>query len=232
MTFSPFTKFSNLKYGFSNRADGSMNRHLGKENRDKYFKYINVNPERVITADLIHGSHVAKVSDQDAGRMIAETDGLVTDLKNLLLSATAADCFLIYCYDPSKNAIGIAHAGWRGLLAGVIENTIDKLTQNFGVAPQSIFIGISPGIRECHFEISPKDREKFKEYPQFILEKSSRVFVGLPGSIQTKLQSKGILTENIEDCNVSTHCNEKEYFSYRRDKPKDVQVQVGYIGLI
>lgn len=232
MIFSQFAKYPNLKYGFSNREDGSLNRHLEKNNRKKYFREIKVDPDRVVTADLIHGANVVSVSDKEAGTMITKTDGLVTGSKNLFLSATAADCFLLYFYDPSKNIIGIAHAGWRGLLADVVENTIDALIKNFDVAPKNILVGISPGIRKCHFEISSIDKKKFNKYYDFIFEKDGKVFVSLPDIIKAKLLNRDIFAEQIEDSNTCTYCNERDYFSYRRDKPKDVQVQVGYIGLI
>lgn len=209
-----------------------MNRRLEKDNRKKYFTSINIDSGRVVTADLVHGASVVEVSNKEAGTMIAKTDGLVTDSKNLFLSATAADCFLLYFYDPMKNVVGIAHAGWRGLLAGVVDNVISALIKNFSLVSQDIIVSISPGIRECHFEISPKDRGKFEEYAKFILERDNKVFVSLPDIIKNKLSNKGVLAEHIEDCNICTYCNEKDFFSYRRDKPNDVQVQVGYIGLI
>lgn len=232
MIFSQFAKHSNLKYGFSNRKDGSMNRHLERENREKYFSTLAIDRNRVITADLVHGANVVKVSDREACTMITKTDGLATDSKNLFLSVTAADCFVLYFYDPSKSVIGIAHAGWRGLLAGVVENTIDALIKNFDVAPKNILVGISPGIRKCHFEISPADQDKFQEYPNFIFEIDGKIFISLPDIIRVTLLNKGILAEQIEDSNTCTYCHETDFFSYRRDKPKDIQVQVGYIGLI
>lgn len=232
MLFSQFTKYPNLKYGFSNRADGSMHRYLEKRNREKYFSVIGIDPARVITADLVHGANTVAVSDEEAGTMIVKTDGLVTDTRDLFLSATAADCFLIFFYDPVKNSVGIAHAGWRGLLAGVVENTVDALVKKFGAVSRDLLAGVSPGIRKCHFEISQTDKEKFREYPDFIFEKDGKIFVDLPGIIKTKLRNENISPNHTEDSNMCTYCNEKEYFSYRRDKPKSLQVQVGYIGLI
>ncbi|MBI4034021.1 MAG: polyphenol oxidase family protein [Candidatus Brennerbacteria bacterium] len=231
MIFSQFAKYPNLKYGFSSRTDGSMHRRLEKRNREEYFDKIGVGYSRVVTADSVHGATVSRVSGSEAGKMIMKTDGLITDSKNLFLSATAADCFLLYFYDPVKKAIGITHVGWRGLLAGVVENTVDSFVENFGVKPQNLLVSIGPGIRECHFEISPADGGKFEEYSEFVSEKDGKVFVGLPDIIKVKLLKRGVLAEHVEDSGICTYCNEKDYFSYRRDRPKDVQPQVGYIGL-
>ncbi len=227
--FSQFSRYQNIKYGFSNRTDGSMHRRLEKENREEYFKSLGIDPSRVVTADLVHGAKAVKVSD---GTIVAKADGLVTDAKGLFLTATAADCFLLYFYDPLKNVIGIAHVGWRGLLAGIVDNTIDALVQNYNVNSHDLLVSVSPGIRECHFEISPTDKEKFRRHSKFILKRKGKVFVDLPGIIKVKLLDKGISPNNIEDSGICTHSNENEYFSYRRDKPRDVQVQIGYIGLV
>ncbi len=209
-----------------------MNRFLERNNRERYFKSADIDPRRVVTADLVHGVRTRRVFGEAAGTMIAGTDGLVTNKENLFLSATAADCFLLYLYDSERNTIGITHVGWRGLLGGVVENAIDVLAESFGVSPQDLFVGISPGIRRCHFEVSPADRKKFQEYADFIFEDGGRIFVDLPGIIMNKLQCGGVSAGHVEDSNKCTYCNGHKYFSYRRDKPKKIETQVGYIGLV
>ena len=106
------------------------------------------------------------------------------------------------------------------------------MVTNFKTDTQDILVGIGPGIRKCHFEISPGDKIKYGAYPDFVLERDNKIFIDLAGIIKTQLQDNGILKEHIEDSGVCTYCEEKEYFSYRRDKPKEVQPMVGYIGLI
>ena len=209
-----------------------MHRRLAKSNREEYLKKVDTDPNLMVTADLIHGAKVARVSDEAAGTMIPGVDGLITDYENLFLSATAADCFLLYFYDPIKNVIGIAHAGWRGLLRGIVENSVAELVAHFDINQKNLVVGVAPGIRQCHFEISAKDYDKFREYQNFILEKDDKIYVSLPDIIKFKLKNVGVRDENIEDSRICTHCQVQEYFSYRRDKPKEVQVMMGYIGLI
>ena len=232
MLFLKFSPHSNLKYGFSNRKDGSMHRHLEMENRVLYFRRMTINPSRVVTADLVHGGRVERVGDTAANTFISNSDGLITNTENLFLSATGADCFLLYFYDPKKNAVGITHVGWRGLLAGVVKNTAKAFVKSFDTSPQELLIGISPGIRACHFEISSSDKIQYQKYPSFIFERDNKVFVDLAGIIKSQLLDKGVLKKHIEDNGRCTYCNEEEFFSYRRDTPKEVQPMIGYIGLI
>jgi YfiH family protein len=231
LIFAQFEKYPELQYGFSGKQDGSMNRRLEKENRSAYFRKKAIDPARVVTADLIHGARAERVGNEAAGIYVPESDALVTGARNLFLSATGADCFIIYFYDPEKGLIGITHAGWRGTLAGVVKNTVQALVENFGTAPKDLRVGISPGIRKCHFEISPGDKIKYQDYPSFILERDGKVFVDLAGIIRGQLVEKGVLEKNIEDSGICTYCNERDFFSYRRDKPKEVQAMVAYIGL-
>lgn len=208
-----------------------MHRYTERANREKYFKANGINPEYVVTADSVHGAQTTVVSDKERGLIIAKTDSLITNSKNVFLAVTAADCFLLYFFDPLKEVIGLAHVGWRGLLNGVVENTIISLIKNFGVNSQNLLIGISPGIRQCHFEISSTDKEKFKEYSKFIFEKNDKTFISLSDIIKIKLLNKDVLTKHLEDSNVCTYCRDKEYFSYRRDHSEQTKVQVGFIGL-
>lgn len=229
--FPHLHRYKNLRYGFSTREDGSMHRHLEKENRERYWRMIGIDPRWVVTADLNHGIGAVKVGEKEGGAMIPETDALVTKEKNVFLSATAADCALLYLYDPKKEIVGIAHAGWRGILKEMPKVIIRKMKDEFGSNLEDIYVGISPAIQKCHFKISPEDAELFKEYPRQILEEDG-VFVDLPGIIKTQLLAVGIQRKNIEDKGICTACEKNTYFSYRRDKPKDVQPMLGYIGMV
>lgn len=231
LTFSQFASYPNLKYGFSKRSDGSMNRQTEKVNRAEYFKKIGLEISRTVTADSVHGARVEVVGAEQGGKMVEARDGLLTKEKNLFLCATGADCFLIYFYDPINQAIGLTHVGWRGLLAGIIKNTIVEFALKFKSDPKNILVGVSPGIRSCHFEISPADKDKYKEYSNFVSETNGRVFVDLPGIIKFQLAEQGILEENSAASEICTYCAAAEYFSYRRDKPTEVQPMMGYIGL-
>ncbi len=230
--FPQFEECRNIKYGFSTRQDGSMNRHTQKGNREAYFRKIGIDPERVVTADLIHGAKVEKVGKESGGKMIQGADSLVANGKKLFVSATGADCFLLYFCDPVKQVAGIAHSGWRSLLSGVVKNTLEVMICDFGSSSRDILAGISPGIGKCHFEISPDDKIKYKNYPKFILERNEKIYIDLPGIAKLQLKQGGILEENIADSGICTYCDKENYFSFRRDKPKEIQPMIGYIGFI
>jgi polyphenol oxidase len=105
------------------------------------------------------------------------------------------------------------------------------LMEKLNCKTENILVGIGPGIRACHFEIKEDTLHNYKKYPEFILQKEDRLFVNLAGIIQQQILTMGIQKENIEDSMLCTFCLEEKYFSYRRDKPENVEAMLAYIGL-
>lgn len=207
-----------------------MNRRYRQENRRRYFNSLGLLPELVVTADLVHGRTAVSVDDAAAGEMVTG-DALATSSHGLVLSATSADCFLIYFFDPRRRTAGIAHAGWRGAVSGIIPSTLELLRSRYRSRSEDIMIGIAPGIRKCHFEISPADIGNFYAYSQAIETREGKTYVDLPAIIKEQLLAGNIPPQNIVADETCTHCAQDRYFSYRRDKPEEVEVMAGYIAL-
>lgn len=228
--FSKFAEYPNLNYGFSEKKDGSMERQQ-LANSEAYFKNNGLEPDRIVTAGLVHGSSIAIVGEDAVGVVIQNMDGLVTTSKNIFLSVTGADCFPVYFFDPVTSAVGIAHAGWRGILGGIVPNTIRAMTTHIGSHARDILVGIGPGIGVCHYEIRSEHRERYKDYPDFVKEREGRYFADLAGIISKQLTDAGIEQSRIEDCGTCTY-HDENYFSARRDKSEPLQLGVGYIGTL
>jgi hypothetical protein len=232
-TFANFDAHSGLKYGLSNKADGSMHRHLQKENREKYFRGVGIDPGKVVVPDLVHGAKVEKVDASQGGMIIADTDGLVTETKDLVLSVTLADCPPIFFYDPERPAVGIAHSGWRGTEKAIAKEAVRAMQEEFGTKSGKLLAGIGPGIRKCHFDLSIEGNALHfeKNYPGLTSKQGGRMTIDLPGIIKEQLLQCGLKPENIEDSGLCTFCENESFFSYRRDKPAEIDSMVAYIGL-
>jgi copper oxidase (laccase) domain-containing protein len=103
------------------------------------------------TVHQVHGSAVAVV--EVPGSLEVEADALVTDVPGLAIACLAADCALIGFSSP-EGVIGVAHAGWRGLLDGVIEHTVDELRRHGATAVRAV---TSAMIHSECYEFSPGD---------------------------------------------------------------------------
>lgn len=241
MDFSNFSEHPNLLAELSDKSDGSgklwsdgnpkQNETLA--NRKKFFESLEIKPEHVVGALLAHGNKVQAVSEEQAGQTIPDVDGLVTQTPGLYLSITVADCLPIFFYDPINKAIGIAHAGWRGLASKIIPATIETLRTNYDSKPEDILAGIGPGIGPCHFEVKADLLAEFQDYPPEALctDEQGKSYLDLPQIASEQLEAAGILIDNIDVDPTCTFCETSQYFSYRRDKPKVLEAMVAVIGL-
>src|SRR3989339_101866 len=96
-------------FGTSKKSDGQMLLSAGseaKENREKFFSRIGIDPTQVVGTILEHGTNVTTVVAEDAGKIFEKNDGLITAEKNLCLTVTVSDCLPIFFYDESSGIIG------------------------------------------------------------------------------------------------------------------------------
>ena len=132
-----FSGCQNIFLGISSKADGNMRlfdnfgNFIILNNRENFFSKIGLNNENVISANLVHTNKVTKVGLPDRGKIISNCDALITDQPGIILTITVADCLPIYFYDSIKNAVAIAHAGWRGLGSGIIEKVIKAFVDDY-----------------------------------------------------------------------------------------------------
>ncbi len=208
--YSPYFSEDSLIAGFTNRHFP----YTSANDRSEFAKILKLDYQKIVIPKQIHSSNV--IICAKAGNII-DTDGIITDNKNLVLSIQVADCIPIYLYDTQKQIIGLIHAGWRGVNLGIIENSIDKMRE---LNSESIDIKVLLGssIRQCCFEVGPEVAELFdKEYQE--IGKSDRMQLDLQSIVIDILINKNIQSENIVDIKECTCCSDK-YHSFRRDGDK------------
>ncbi len=225
--------------GYSKKDDGSM--YLSANgfdpenvsNRRRFFSTEGHDGMPVIAAGLIHGTAISVV-DLKSPVYISETDALVTDKPGILLSLTGADCFPVFFEDPYAGNIGICHAGWRGILGGIVPGTAEAL-HTLGSDTKHIAVHIGSGICADHFEIGPDVVPFFESYKEAIHHigtgDDKKILVDLKRIIRRQLTDTGITEDHISDANECTYCLEETYYSFRRDHPDTPQTQVAYIGM-
>jgi len=226
----------NIKWGLSEKTDEAMNIRLPildeqcLQNRREYFDKLGININNVVSTNLIHETNIVVVDEKDKGQIILNTDGLITAKQNIFLTVTVGDCVPIYFFDEKKNIVGLAHAGWRGVVKNISKALIEKMTSEFGSNPTDISVYIGPHLQKCHFEIKEDIVSQFDS--EFVLKENGIIKVDLLSIIKQQLLSLGVKSENIEFSNECTYCNIDKYFSYRRDKPEKVQSMIAYIGIV
>jgi hypothetical protein len=187
-------------------------------NRAAVFRAVNVPPEQVVTGYQVHSATVACVGREDGGRVLPETDGLLTREPVALLSRFA-DCVPILLYDPSQRAAGLVHAGWRGTATQIAAIAVRSMAVQFGSRAQDILACIGPSIGPCCYSV----REDFVEaicgaWPEargFLYAENGTTRADLWAMNRQQLWDAGV--RQIEVSQMCTACHRDEFFSHRGD---------------
>ena len=157
------------------------------------------------------------------------TDGLITNKKNIVLSTTNADCILLLFYDPVKKVIANTHSGWRGTVKKIAVKTIEKMKKEFGCKPEDIICMICPSIRKCHFEVEKEVKELFEKEFNYLEKIEEIIEESIPNKKwkidtvlinQELLKEAGLKSSNIIDSGICSVCHSNLIHSYRAEKEK------------
>ena len=174
---------------------------------------------------------------------LRDIDGLITNVKCAILATTFADCTPLFFYDPIKNVIGNIHSGWPGTTKKIGAKAIDMLVKQMGCNPKNILCFIGPHIRKECFLVNDDVKEIFEktftdicknynviEETNMHNEKGKQYRIDTTLINKIMLKEKGILEENIYDCNLCTVCN-KDMFHSRRVEGINYEVNTGIMYL-
>lgn len=153
-------------------------------------------------------------------------DAIVTDKKGVLLAVGTADCVPILLHDKDMKWVAAVHGGWKGALAGIIEETLNKIVLLYNTKASDIIVSIGPSIHQESYEVD------LMVYQNFI-DKSidnKRFFID---SINTGyfmfdiraycsyiIEKFGVKNEYISNIDINTYTNTDKFFSYRYNTHK------------
>ena len=218
--FHNFLKYKNVLHGVSSKAFGSMkNQDTQKIDREalaKFAQSVGITGD-IVCMGQVHSGKVEIVQNTSEVRFL-EKDGLITNKKHVPLAVLTADCLPVLLYDPKKEVIAAAHAGYRGLLNHILENTIKHFVTDFKSDSKDILVGIGPAIETMCYEVGEDRIDEFKNvFPSFhnmYKEKDAKFYLDLIAIARQCLAKEGILEENIEAMNICTKCD-PNFYSYR-----------------
>jgi YfiH family protein len=230
-----------LAHGVSERTGGvsendwaslNLGLHVGddpesvRENRARAARALGFGPDRMVCVEQVHGANVAVATAAAAGRgarmlddALPGADALVTNEPNLLLALFFADCVPVLLVDPARRVVAVAHAGWRGLAGGVLENTLAAMRARFGTEPGLALGAIGPCIGPCCYQVGPEVAQRFgpahlrpSEVPG-----DNKAWLDLASAARDRLRAAGMRAEAIDAAEECTACLPERYFSHRRD---------------
>lgn len=185
-------------------------------NRARVAEAMQVPVARLVNVQQVHSARV-EVVDGPFDGPAPEADGLVTATPGVAIAVLTADCQPVLFADAEAGVIGAAHAGWRGAIDGVLEETIAAMV-SLGAARESIQAVIGPTISQRAYEVGPEFFDDFMgEGPEnarfFAGGAGDRLHFDLPGYTLQKLRDEGIEAEWTRHC---TYSDPDRFFSYRR----------------
>lgn len=212
--------FSSRIGGVSDGAYASLNLGLltdddpdnVRENRRLLCARMGAEPETATMAWQVHGADVRRADGRGVvtpGLEFERCDGLWTDEPGRALMLLTADCLPIAIARANGSpAVTVLHAGWRGLLAGIVETGVGVL----GDGPLAAAIG--PGIGACCYEVGDEVSVSFRERFGESVVAGRRL--DLAAAAELALREAGC--EAVERTGLCTSCEEGLFFSHRRDR--------------
>lgn len=171
-------------------------------------------PNEPVWLEQVHGSSVLSLSDKAPADNTA--DAAYTNESGVVCAVLTADCLPVVFCDQSGSYLAVAHAGWRGLLNGVLENTLRALP----IDNAEIMCWLGPAIGLNKFEVGEEVTEQFvtkdsTHKNSFHAQNDTKYLADIYQLAKNVLSSNGII--NIYGGEYCTHTQEDNFFSYRRD---------------
>lgn len=225
--------------GFSNFPYNSLNLgfHTGDnpekvlKNRELLASTLEIPLSNFTVAKQVNQNNIAIITEKLKGKggfdyesAIEATDAMITNIPNTCLMILVADCVPIFLFDQRKKVIGVVHAGWKGTILQIIQNTLQILKEKFDCSFADILVGIGPSIGFCCYEVGSEIITQFKNIFHNNENYISNVFSNNKGFLnlweinKKQVMESGIPEKNIEIAKICTHCHSDIFFSARQQK--------------
>ncbi len=226
-----FSVRMDVRAGFSGGSgDKSINAVIDDEHDYKCLSTdLAIDLSRIILVNQTHGSRIFTLGENDS--LQSRCDAIISDKSGYYPSIRTADCQAILIIDPVRKVSAAVHAGWRGTVMRITRKVVSKLIDDHGSSPIDLIVALGPSVGTCCYEVDdrvirpledaiPAARSFVEEHRVFDVktgvERISRR-LDLRKTNKQELLDSGVTPENIRDLNLCTSCNDKLFYSYRRD---------------
>lgn len=233
ITVSALNELTRIRHAFFTRDGGvsdglyaSLNCGYGSgddsakvdANRARAMAMLDLGPEALVTVDQRHTARVIVVEEHWPRAAAPAADAMVTRRPGIALGILTADCAPILLADGQAGVVGAAHAGWRGALNGVVENTVRAMVE-LGADPSGIAAAIGPCIAHRSYEVGPEFPGPFLAQDEinddfFHPRDSGRFLFDLAAFVARRLALAGVTEVVRMPCDTFQEAD--RFFSYRR----------------
>jgi YfiH family protein len=202
----------NLKHGvFLSELDfGSQEADTVRKRREHVKCILNI--PALVSGKQCHGNNVSLVNSE---LDYPTCDALATKKTGLGLLLCHADCQAAILYDPMNHAVANVHSGWRGSVQNIFAETVTFMKNSFGTNPKDLLVGISPSLGPNNAEFVHYKSELPETFWDFQIKPNYFDFWAIS---RWQLSTSGVLPHHIQVAEIDTYADEKNFFSYRRNR--------------
>lgn len=227
-----YGEFNINTYCGDNPADIAANRKILE-------KQLGISDDRLIMPHQIHLTHNRVVDDfmlslsaVSRSPLLEGFDSLTTNIKDVCIGVSTADCIPVLLYDSKHHASAAVHAGWRGTVKRIVTVTLRSMEKEYGTDAKDILAVIGPGISLKNFEVGDEVYDAFAKEGfdmSLIAQRFEKWHINLPLCNQLQLEKMGVPRDNIHQSGICTYDDVDDYFSARRLGIKSGRIFTGII---
>ncbi len=193
------------------------------ENRKRLAEELDITPAHFLFPGQCHTANIEVIHNLDQVKEgITETDALITRVPQVCISVLVADCVPLLFYDPQKQVVAAAHAGWRGTVQSIAAKVVETLKQEFDVSPANLLVGIGPSIGPDSYEVGEEVIREVKsnihlENEEVLSHQSpGKAYLNLWAANRLQLLNGGVNPRHIEESRIDTFESSDLFFSARQ----------------
>ncbi len=194
--------------------------------------YLRIPLGNLVIPHQTHGTRCAIITPQllaskNREAALDDIDAVITDMPEVCIGVSTADCLPILLYDAATGAVGAVHAGWRGTVARIVVLTIARMYEAFGTQSSDLRCILGPCIGPSAFEVHDDVYDAFHQAGFPMAQVATRItspgartarkwYINLWGANGWLLQRVGVLAQNITVAGVCSYTEYNRFFSARR----------------
>jgi YfiH family protein len=181
---------------------------------------LGLDPARLVYCRQVHETCIVAVDDGRPPGPLDACDAVVTAAPGVPLMTFSADCPLVLLYDPVRRVLGLVHASWRCTVGGLTWQVVQRMQEEYAVAPETLRAGIGPGAGPCCYQVQQDVCDAAAELPgraRLFSHRGGRLYFDLWQANRGLLEAARVPAEHIETAGLCTMCRPELFYSYRRE---------------
>ena len=221
------TAFSTTRQGgcsTGNYAAFNINSYCGDDvvhvaaNKVALCRLLDIDCSHLVMPHQVHGCVVRHI-DGPQQETLEGVDAVMTNVSQLCIGVSTADCIPVLLYDPVHRAVGTVHAGWRGTVLRIVKKAVEAMHDAYGTQPADLQTVVGPGISLDSFEVGDEVYDQFVEAGfdmAPISRRDAKWHIDLPMCNRLQLMEAGVPADHIQMTGICTYQQYDHYFSARR----------------